>query len=773
MSGRFGVRSALLILLPAVLAALIAPTAAAAKARTGSLPAAERTQLYRAVLPTDQIEQLQQDGYDVIVRRGATGAKGTAVNLVLNRGQARKLTRKGVNVRLQKARGKTSSQLSARQAQSGFNVFKSFSEPGGIEDQLYRIARENRGIVKLETIGRTHQGKRILALKLTDDARKVRDGKRPSVLYSSNQHAREWITPQTTMRLLRHYLDNYGKDAEITRLVNTRELWFLPVANPDGYDFTFTPGNRLWRKNLRDNNGDGQITTGDGVDPNRNFSTQWNYDQEGSSDDPSSETYRGPSPGSEPETKAMDGLQRRIGFEFQINYHSYGPLILYPLGFQVDTAVADGPIYEALSGDDEKPAIPGYDPDLSAELYTTNGETIDHVHGKYGTLGWTVEQNEGCNGCGFVFPDDEALVQAEFEKNIPFALDAARSAAHPDRPDSHLGNKAPAFQVDEFGVSYGDPQPVQAKARRSLGKVRLHYRVNGGRERTAKTSPWKGGERYGKGYDRWYQQLRGNVTGTRPGDRVRVWFEARDGQRSKAFTYKAAEESRNKVLILANEDYTGASPTQTGGPKYLQEHLAALRANGIKADVYDVDARGRTAPDPLGVLSHYRAVLWYTGDDIVTREQGGAPGTAAKNANDTQLAVRDFLNEGGKLLYAGKYAGFANANAYEYNPNGETPLCNPDPAVDDGCLPLSNDFLQYYLGSYVYSENIDPPAYPLTGIAKPFEGLSRGLRAGGGPQRLAPGHLELPAQGDLPAVRQLRLDRLPAPRRLAVRAEDR
>ena len=65
------------------------------------------------------------------------------------------------------------------------------------------------------------------------------------------------------------------------------------VANPDGYDFTFTPGNRLWRKNLRDNNGDGQITIGDGVDPNRNYPTYWGYDNEGSSDEPASDTYRG------------------------------------------------------------------------------------------------------------------------------------------------------------------------------------------------------------------------------------------------------------------------------------------------------------------------------------------------------------------------------------------------------------------------------------------------------------------------------------------------
>ena len=212
---------------------------------------------------------------------------------------------------------------------------------------------------------------------------------------------------------------------------------------------------------------------------------------------------------------------------------------------------------------------------------------------------------------------------------------------------------------------------------------------------------------------------------------MRVWFEARDGERSKAFTYRAAEESRNRVLILANEDYTGASPGPVRRARSTcQAHLAALRANGIRADVYDVDARGRTAPDPLGVLSHYRAVLWYTGDDIVTREKGGAPGTAAKNANDTQLAVRDFLNEGGKLLYAGKYAGFANANALRVQPQRRDAAVQPDPAVDDGCLPLSNDFLQYYLGSYVYSENTDPPVYPLTGIARPFEGLTADFAAG-------------------------------------------
>ena len=102
------------------------------------------------------------------------------------------------------------------------------------------------------------------------------------------------------------YLDGYGTDPRITAIVDTTELWFIPVANPDGYDFTFE-GERLWRKNLRDNNGDGQITPGDGVDLNRNFPTRWGYDNEGSSPNPGSETYRGPVAG----VRAGDAGARR------------------------------------------------------------------------------------------------------------------------------------------------------------------------------------------------------------------------------------------------------------------------------------------------------------------------------------------------------------------------------------------------------------------------------------------------------------------------------
>src|SRR5690606_21351726 len=147
-------------------------------------------------------------------------------------------------------------------------------------------AEAHPDITKLVTIGQTTQGQDIVAVKVGRNAGTSRDGARPTTVYIGAQHAREWITPEMIRRLLDHVLTGYGDDERITRIVNRTDLWFVPVSNPDGYDFTCTEGQRLWRKNLRDNNGDGQITTGDGVDLNRNYPYKWGYDNEGSSPNP-------------------------------------------------------------------------------------------------------------------------------------------------------------------------------------------------------------------------------------------------------------------------------------------------------------------------------------------------------------------------------------------------------------------------------------------------------------------------------------------------------
>ncbi len=698
---------------------------------------------------SEQLGTLAESGYD-LTEAHSTGDT-SQVDLVLTSDEAGRLQDQGIDVRLTRVKGgKTVRQFAAAQAVGGFTVWRSYDEPGGIRDQLVAAARKYRDVAKLVKLGTTYQGRDILALKVTQGARNQKDGKRPAVIFSATQHAREWIATEVTRRLMDSYLTRWDDgDREVKKLLKKTELWFVPVLNPDGYQYTFDH-ERLWRKNLRDNNGDGVTQVGDGVDPNRNYPSHWGYDNEGSSDIPSSDTYRGPSPASEPETQAGIKLFNTARAEFMVNYHSNGEWLLYNDGWQIGTPTADDPIYYALSGNLDQPAIAGYHPGLSSDvLYVTNGEIDGYAQEATGTLAWTPELSPGCDGCGFVFPDDEALVQAEFERNLPFAESVADSAADPDDPKSAIGLKTKPFYLDSedayksglpavqlsFTKSYGDPQPVAVLAKRSLGRVTAKWKVNGGPTRSARTSEWTGGERYGM-TSTYYHQVRGMVTGTKPGDSVQVWFEG-GGRRSESFTYQAVSETGNRLLVVAAEDYNGASPAQTPGPHYLNYYLDALAANGVDADVYDVDAQGRTAPDALGVLSHYDAAIWYTGDDVVTRTLGRGAGNVDRLALDEMLEFRAFMNDGGKVMYTGNQAGeqyTGNVGNQLYDPQG-TIACNPLPAGVDPrrCLALrgsgdgTNDVLQYWFGGYLAIPNDgladDGSVFGVAGIDDPFSGL--------------------------------------------------
>ncbi len=738
------------------LAALAAGLLVAAPPASTSPASTDRhtdLEVYVVEAPPADLEKLEEVGLDTEHASQSGGAEGKVrLDAVITEDQAEALRAEGLSVRVKKINGRTASEEARLQNLAGYDAYRSYSEPGGIADELRAAAAAHPRISKLVTIGQTVQGQDILALKVTRKANRLKDGRRPSVLYAGAQHAREWITPEMVRRLMHHYLDGYGSDPKLTRIIRTTELWFLPVANPDGYDYTFST-ERLWRKNLRDNDADGTITANDGVDPNRNFAVKWGWDNEGSSADQASETFRGTGPNSEPETRALDRLFDRVGFEFFVNYHSAAELLLYGIGWQVSTPSPDDVIYEAMAGDDEAPAIPGSDPDISAELYTTNGDTDTHATVEYGTLGFTPEMTtcetasasvpddewapEDCIS-GFNFPDDEGLIQAEFEKNVPFALAVAESTHDPDDPVSVVGRTAADMVSDPFAVSYGTTQPVAVTAKRAIKNLRLRYSVNGGRTRTHKTWQWKGGERYGDTHDDYYAEFRGKVTRTAPGDSVQVWFTGRKPGRgwvrSDRFTYRVADDIGGDVLILAAEDVTGISPVQeVTSANYADDYAAALSAAGYSSDVYDVDGQGRTAPHPLGVLSHYDAIVWESGDDIITRAVGQPGGSADKLSLDLELAVRDYLNEGGKALVTGQYNQFAQSanGVYDYNPFAP-PQCT---TVDTyPCLPLANDFLQYWLGAYNYvsdgGTDGEGAPYPVNGEAGVFDGFDGTFNGG-------------------------------------------
>src|SRR6266540_2164816 len=705
--------------------------------------------MYRATVSQNVYRDLRAKGIDIAAARAVGGRVG--VDLVLTADQAKALAAKGVKATLIRSKsGQTVRQMAAAQARGGYVVWRDYDSKNGLRDELYKIAADNPDLTKLEVIGHTHQDREIIALKVTKDAQTVADAARPAALYSATQHAREWIAPEVDRRNLRWFVGEYNSgNQQIRDLLSTTELWFVLVMNPDGYQFTFqSPDTRLWRKNTREQNGVPGTQVGDGVDPNRNYPAHWNYDREGSSSIESSDTYRGPSAGSEPETQAIRGLFERVPFKFQVNYHSYGPWLLYPQGWQIGTPTADDPIFYALTGNRDKPAIPGFVPGLSSDvLYVTNGEMTDYANSTAGTIAWTPELEPGCPTCGFVFPDDPNLVQMEWRKQLPFVLDVAKSAVDPAHPVSHLGATARPLLIKSddtykaglpmanftFDYSYGDPQEVRVNALRSLGDVSVKFQINGGAVQTAPTEEWPGGPKFAAESNTYYHVMRGFVAGTTPGDHVKVWFEG-GGATSDSFTYEMVSDTGNDTLVVASEDYTGASPVQTGaGPHYLSYYVDALAANGVDADVYDVDARGRKAADALGVLSHYKAVIVYKGDDVVTREPGWGGGNASRIAQDEIFELREFMNEGGRAMYAGKNAGLQYSQAQLYDPTAANGRCG-DAAVAYRCLQLNgtgdgmNDVLQYWFGAYLVNLNAgradDGSIFDAFGTDTPFDGVA-------------------------------------------------
>ena len=383
-----------------------------------------------------------------------------------------------------------------------------YDGPDGFLAWMNAFAAANPDLVKLEVIGHTwgtdpeggaDTPRDIVALKVTLDASTEADGSRPAVLYSSLQHAREWISGEVNRRLLTWFVRKYRQgDQAISRLLGSTELRFVPVANPDGYQYTFDHA-RLWRKNLRDNDGDGLITAVDGVDPNRNFPEHWNYDDEGSASTTADETYRGPAPTSEPETQAMVGLIDRVPFRFLVNYHSFAREILTAFGWQVETPSADDPILVALSGTDRHPVIAGFDPGVGADLYVTNGETTDFAHA-HGTLAWTVElDGEGrrVRLPGRSGPRSKGVRQeppgraqrgpvggrSSRSGLIRGDHDEALLSGHVERRSTVSAQPAQRLHVR---CPYGRSEPVEVLARRDIDgdgaedPVTVHGRVNGG-----------------------------------------------------------------------------------------------------------------------------------------------------------------------------------------------------------------------------------------------------------------------------------------------------
>jgi hypothetical protein len=322
-------------------------------------------------------------------------------------------------------------------------VYRSFDDPvRGIRFFLDSIAAANPR-VRVDSIGASVEGRPILAAKVgpADDS-----PGRPNAIFLATYHAREWAATEMALRLMKHLARPPGTDRRVDSLVANRDIWIVPVVNPDGYEHTFTT-NRLWRKNRRPGATAGTF----GVDLNRNHSEHWAFDDVGSSPSQTSETYRGTAAASEPETQAIEGFHALHPPVVSVSYHTFTGLVLYPPGFRFGVLAGDRSIFQALAGTPDRPAVidnlPGsplahYHPGPSWNLYTTNGEYNDWAYTRHGTISFTPELTSGYEDgvfYGFEFPDDEQRLEIVFQDNLPFALDVLESARDPLRYAGRLG----------------------------------------------------------------------------------------------------------------------------------------------------------------------------------------------------------------------------------------------------------------------------------------------------------------------------------------------
>jgi carboxypeptidase T len=300
---------------------------------------------------------------------------------------------------------------------AGYEAYHTYTEVVAVLDATVAAHPQ---IARKFSIGKSYEGREIWALKISDNVNA--DEAEPEILSVSLVHAREHITTEMNLYLIRALTAGYGKNARVTDIVNTREIFIIPVANPDGGEWDIASGEfRKWRKNRQPN----ADVTALGTDLNRNFSFQWGCCN-GSSGNPSSITYRGPEPFSAPETRHLrDFIESRVVGGLQqikaiFNWHSYGEQIMWPYGY----TLTDVP--KTMSADDHKAMVAigtemanlnGYQPIQGSDLYIYDGDFMAWAYGVHRIVGFTFEMYPKPNQKAIAFYPDPSVLDRETERN--------------------------------------------------------------------------------------------------------------------------------------------------------------------------------------------------------------------------------------------------------------------------------------------------------------------------------------------------------------------
>lgn len=374
-------------------------------------PAPPDRGLYRVTGADDPAERtaVASSGVDVL------GMRDGVLEVVADPARADALRARGLTVDLAgdwaamlAARGGGRSARAAADFPTGDEAYHTYDE---LVAELRTAATDHAAITSLSSIGASYEGRDLPIIKISDNA--ATDEAEPEVLFTCNMHAREHLTTEMCLHIVRRFTDGYGTDQTVTGFVDTREIYVVPTQNPDGAEFDISGGEyQGWRKN-RQPNGDGSV----GTDQNRNFAYRWGCCG-GSSESPGAEDYRGPAPASAPEVRAVQAFvdSRVVGgvqqLKGHIDFHTFSELVLWPFGYTFDQ-VTEGMTQQEYDRfrtiGEQMAASNGYTPDQSSGLYITDGDITDWMWGAHRVLSYCFEMYPSSGGIDGFYPPDEEI----------------------------------------------------------------------------------------------------------------------------------------------------------------------------------------------------------------------------------------------------------------------------------------------------------------------------------------------------------------------------
>ena len=294
-----------------------------------------------------------------------------------------------------------------------------------MQDTLQALAAAYPAICTTFSLGLTFQGRPLWCLKISDNVGTTED--EPACFFNGASHAREPLGTSCCIAFATKILSEYGNDSVSTWLVNNREIYIAPVMNPDGYVYNSDSGGAEsnWRKNRRS-----PVPPDIGVDLNRNYGYKWGYSNWGSSGRPWDDTYRGPSPFSEPETRIIRDFLATYQPHNCMDIHTFGQYNLYPWGYgnvcPPDQAMLDEVVDTFQTNNHYPISLTGQ---VYSAIYPCNGLSVDWEYsdtaGKFVTYAFTCELGTTDFWYGW---NDSNYVDSECSLNTPNLYYLTRAA---------------------------------------------------------------------------------------------------------------------------------------------------------------------------------------------------------------------------------------------------------------------------------------------------------------------------------------------------------